>query len=372
MTLALNAIRAPKRLIITVAAEPVYNVLNSMAVMSLLDDNPGVSSWLVETRDAMKPFELEHLRLVFWGFGLEGLVNAVEHGAATENFPAYLKALRSLDANALRDSLLYWLVHSPHLSLNPDAPECPIPDLGRLLDDRAYYVDFLRARNFKVLDKSMIQRTFELFNDPPELQDFIVKQLMYFWSRHFSREWARVHPILEASVAALAQIDTTESTFFEAAQAITGRDLRTLFDAEALMTFREIRFIPSRHNGPYIVYFGDDETLNITFGARTPAGTQSGRASLDNAELLRRLDALADETRLDILRTLKERGELGTAEIMDIFDLNKSAASRHLKLLRANELISERREADNKTKFYSINATHFRETIRALETLFIE
>jgi DNA-binding transcriptional ArsR family regulator len=195
---------------------------------------------------------------------------------------------------------------------------------------------------------------------------------MYFWSRHFSREWARVHPILEASVAALAQIDTTESTFFEAAQAITGRDLRTLFDAEALMTFREIRFIPSRHNGPYIVYFGDDETLNITFGARTPAGTQSGRASLDNAELLRRLDALADETRLDILRTLKERGELGTAEIMDIFDMNKSAASRHLKLLRANELISERREADNKTKFYSINAAHFGETIRALETLFVE
>ena len=48
--------------------------------------------------------------------------------------------------------------------------------------------------------------------------------------------------------------------------------------------------------------------------------------------LLARLEALADPTRLRLLRLL-ERHELGVVELMDVLQLPQSTVSRHLKLL---------------------------------------
>ncbi|MGG4108093.1 metalloregulator ArsR/SmtB family transcription factor [Paenibacillus lautus] len=68
--------------------------------------------------------------------------------------------------------------------------------------------------------------------------------------------------------------------------------------------------------------------------------------------------ALADETRLDIIRTLYANGkEMNCGEVMLIRDTSKSNTSYHLRTLREAKLIKVRKEAQ--TKYMSIDIETF-------------
>lgn len=68
--------------------------------------------------------------------------------------------------------------------------------------------------------------------------------------------------------------------------------------------------------------------------------------------------ALADETRLDIIRTLyANRKEMNCGEVMQIRDTSKSNTSYHLRTLREAKLIKVRKEAQ--TKYMSIDIETF-------------
>ncbi|MEM1416863.1 MAG: metalloregulator ArsR/SmtB family transcription factor [Myxococcota bacterium] len=54
--------------------------------------------------------------------------------------------------------------------------------------------------------------------------------------------------------------------------------------------------------------------------------------------------ALADETRVRILRVLQELGELCVCDVECGLDITQSRASRHLTILRQAGLVSDRRE----------------------------
>lgn len=54
--------------------------------------------------------------------------------------------------------------------------------------------------------------------------------------------------------------------------------------------------------------------------------------------------ALADETRLRVLRLLQELGELCVCDVEAGLDITQSRASRHLNLLRQVGLVADRRE----------------------------
>jgi DNA-binding transcriptional ArsR family regulator len=204
----------------------------------------------------------------------------------------------------------------------------------------------------------------ELLNDPSRLQEALVDLLDTLWFDYFKPEWEVVRPGLESVVRAMSAVALDTLPLYEAMQAVTGRDLRGIFDDEELATFERIEFIPSKHNGPYISWFGNAHTLWIAYGARMPAADL-----VDTDQLLNYLNALGDATRLNILKALREQGELSTQQIMDLFDLNKSAASRHLRQLRANELIVEHREPDNKTKIYSLHSDTIAEVIKNIAQL---
>lgn len=68
--------------------------------------------------------------------------------------------------------------------------------------------------------------------------------------------------------------------------------------------------------------------------------------------------ALADETRLDIIRTLyTNKKEMNCGEVMYIRDTSKSNTSYHLRTLREAKLIKVRKEAQ--TKYMSIDIETF-------------
>lgn len=55
--------------------------------------------------------------------------------------------------------------------------------------------------------------------------------------------------------------------------------------------------------------------------------------------------ALADPTRRQILQELKS-GEMAAGEIVELFDISGPAVSRHLAILKAADLVTERREGN--------------------------
>ncbi|CAN5950767.1 unnamed protein product [Sphagnum jensenii] len=59
--------------------------------------------------------------------------------------------------------------------------------------------------------------------------------------------------------------------------------------------------------------------------------------------------ALADPTRRDILKALKDN-DRRAGEIVEMFTISAPAVSRHLSILKAAELVSERRESNHLAK----------------------
>jgi DNA-binding transcriptional ArsR family regulator len=235
----------------------------------------------------------------------------------------------------------------------------------RLLTDQAIYAKFADAccEKFPEAHRGVIADEFALLNDPPRMQALIVEHLRWMWDHLLAEEWQRVQPMLYESVAAFETMDFSNMTAYEAIRAVTTRDMRGRFD-EKLEDADTIVFIPSAHIGPYVVTTKIGTTIYMVFGARLPRGWQTPSSALSRSELLIRLNALADDTRLRILELLTKNEELCAQDIIEQLNLSQSSISRHLSQLSANGFITERRR--EVAKCYSLNTDRVVDTLRTL------
>lgn len=358
----------PEPVIGVVALEPVYSILMSMAALRDPDHYGGLDEWVTNTVAVLDPSLLEQHRLLFGWIWLDALTNAVERGPATETFEAYVDNLAKQDPVALRDKLLYWVTHATHARLMYDCPLQPDPDLNAILADLQQFLQFfdrMALAKAKLPDPKTIHA---LYNEPTRLQEKLVTHLQTLWAVAVAEEWNRIEPRLQATVDAFQQLPLSGLTILEAMQTVTGRDLRPVFRLEELLNYRHVRFIPQIHNGPYILWYGDEKELRIGFSAHEPPTHASTGLRFDQATMVNRFKALADENRLRILGALSEAGELSTQDVIDLFRLDKSAASRYLRQLVATSLIEERREAGAK-KIYQLNPQAVNEIVGMLNGL---
>ncbi|MGY4025555.1 ArsR/SmtB family transcription factor [Aeromonas rivuli] len=79
------------------------------------------------------------------------------------------------------------------------------------------------------------------------------------------------------------------------------------------------------------------------------------------------LKALANERRLFILCQLLDK-ELSVGELNEVLGLSQSALSQHLAVLRRDELVETRKEAQ--TVYYSLRSHEVREMIGLLHKLY--
>ncbi|NLC77147.1 MAG: winged helix-turn-helix transcriptional regulator [Clostridia bacterium] len=75
------------------------------------------------------------------------------------------------------------------------------------------------------------------------------------------------------------------------------------------------------------------------------------------------LKALADPTRRDIIKLLKEK-DMTAGEIADCFTISKPSISHHLSILKQAGLIIDERQGQN--IYYSLNTSVMEELIRWL------
>jgi DNA-binding transcriptional ArsR family regulator len=111
------------------------------------------------------------------------------------------------------------------------------------------------------------------------------------------------------------------------------------------------------------------ENFYIYFGAHLPEGTETRIPELDRAEIVAKLSALADETRLHILQMIGEKGQMRSQEIMEATGLSQPSVSRYLSQLTATGYLQERRE--NGAKVYILNTDRLEKTLKAVNAFLL-
>jgi ArsR family transcriptional regulator len=352
-------ILAPERTRVRISAEPVANTLNSLFLLSQIHQLSGLDEWITQTAQAMSPELYERHRVIF-----QGLYFALSHDGTSETFEQYIDRLEKRDPKALRNRVL-----EAYLTLEPcdDRPDPGITQVEEILTSEQAFIDFLYIKfDPEKIDEPIERQSYRLLTHPNEMKQAIVEHLQTMWADFLQTEWLRTQPLVEESVEMLSEIDLGGKTDAEIAQLITGKereDWDRHFEAP-----RELTFVPSPHAGPYVNFLKNENQLWVLFGLRVPEGSTGGSLDLSNAELLVRLEALADTTRLKILETVRANGEVCSQELIDILDLSQSSVSRHLRQLTASGYLIERRTESGKC--YSINADRLKDTAASLERIF--
>jgi ArsR family transcriptional regulator len=357
-------ISAPAETAIEIGLEPAHNGLYSLILLSRVDELSGLDDWVTRTASALTPEQQHTHRLVFLG-----LYYSLMPTRRFPSFTAYVDDLAAQPPVALRDRVLGAYARVPILSekarsWTPLDESIPMPDPTPLLASREAFIAYLRERFApEHIDVAIESEAHALLNDPPAMQQLIVSHLRRMWADTLAAEWQRLTPMLQACVDAFKQIELDGRTILDTARLVLGREPNE-YCKSALEQAEQVIFVPSGHLGPYHGHFKTGRVYWQLFGARLPAGAQTTSPELSRSELLSRLTAVADDTRLRILQLLAEQGEMCSPDIMRRLDLSQSAASRHLQLLSATGYLVERwREG---AKCYSLNPERIDDTMRSL------
>jgi DNA-binding transcriptional ArsR family regulator len=349
---------------LTIALEPARNVLASMLMLAKDEDLPGITNWIQETRKKMSADEMFLHKLVVLGF-----YHVVSVEESWNSFPDYLAHLSKMEPVAMRAKMLdaYAGMSTKHIESN--AAATPV-DWDMVLGSAENYVNFLIARfGEEHVDKEIETRAYEYVIDPPAMKSLIINYLQKAWDERFRAEWERVQGVLQESVQAFQSTDFARMERLEAARFITGQDLAEETWKPALEKARRVIFIPCAHIGPYVSRLPDMNSLIVIFGARTPDNAAVRIPDLDRADIIARLSALADETRLQILQMIRDNGEMRAQEIMETTGLSQPSISRYLGQLTATGYLQERRV--NGAKAYVLNRDRITKTLKAVSAFLL-
>ena len=352
-------IRTASRTMIRFALEPAHNIIQSMMILNKINRLSGYSQWIVDTAASLTPEQAHNNLLV-----LEGLHYAVQPQQSWSSFPAYIDYLAQKEPTELRDAILTKYINLPCKIENEPSPFSHPTDMLATLGT---FIDYLQSRfNDSHINIALETEAYALLKDPPNMQQLIISHLREMWLDFFAAEWDNNVPMLQTSVNAFQQLDLQALSPLEAAQRVIGQPVppkwHQMLDTAEL---DRIVFVPSVHLGPYWGIFKDGREAYLLYGARLPEGATISSPELNRSELLMRIGAMADDTRLHILHILSGTGELCSKDIMMELGLSQSATSRHLKQLTATGYLDEKWR--DGAKCYSLSETRIKSTLSAIE-----
>ncbi|HRE46157.1 MAG TPA: metalloregulator ArsR/SmtB family transcription factor [Aggregatilineales bacterium] len=352
---------APQVVTVDFDLAPTLNIVDSMVSLIRVEHQASFSEWVVKTAAAFSPEQRYTHKLIFWG--LANLFYETDP-RAFPNFPAFLDHWRTLDPVTMRDDLVAKII-SYQAKLADMGIDATPPTAEALIADRAVYLDWVRHfYQEEEMDVAYETDLHALLANPQKMHKLMVDHMTLMWETVMRPEWERVEPSLRATISAFEKLDFTGMTAQEAIRVVTGREVPFKW-GDKLNHVERITFIPSPHLGPFLVIFASqDPHVRILFGARMPKENLTPPSALGRSELLVRLNALADDTRLRILELLTQEQEICAQDIISRLDLSQSSASRHLSQLAATGYITERRR--DVAKCYSLNGERIEETNSAL------
>jgi len=350
-----------------VMIEPAINAFGSMLLISKAEDEPGIHEWVTKTRLQMSSEERFRHKLVTIGFHY-----AILPQRTGITFETYLDNLEATSPSGFRDRLLN--AYS-EICLTGPKDQMPQVDWDEVLSSAENYVEFLRSRfGDELTDEEVETRAYQYVIDPAALKQLVTGHIRWFWKNYLQAEWTRVRPMLEESAKAFNQIDYSDMKREEIVEFVTGKDVSSDAKlaskwANEFQSAKELIFVPNAHIGPYIHTAKVGNSFYIYFGAHLPEGSDVRVPELDRAEIVSRISALADDTRLQILQMIAETGEMRSQEIMEAINLSQPSVSRYLSQLTAAGYLQERRA--NGAKAYVLNKDRIEKTLKAVSAFLL-
>ncbi|HSJ86693.1 MAG TPA: ArsR family transcriptional regulator [Anaerolineales bacterium] len=347
-----------------VRLEPAFNAFGSMFLLAHGEDEPGIHEWITKTRLQMSPEERARHKLV-----VIGLHYAVLPRRTDVSFESYLEDLEATPPSELRDRLLsayagICLTAGLQQNINSEVA------WDDVLSSAKNYVEFLRSRfGDELTDEEMESRAYQYVIDPAALKQLVTGHMRWFWKNYLQAEWNRVRPMLEESARAFNQVDYHGMSRLDIVEFVTGKEVHESKWGDQLQNAKELIFIPNAHFGPYMRATVIEDTFYIYFGAHLPEGSDIRVPELDRAEIVSRISALADDTRLQILQMIAEEGEMRSQEIMEAIKLSQPSVSRYLSQLTAAGYLQERRA--NGAKAYILNKDRIEKTLKAVNAFLL-
>ncbi len=350
---------APSTVTTEFKTDVVTVTLHSFHLIEVVEEYSGFGAWVYDVAQKLTPQERYHHSLVNT---LSELPFATKGIWAT--FEAFLDDVAAIDATQLRDESMFWMKEKASFN-TPDDVLGSVDDFIQFMK-QCFSAKIERGMTF---DEKRWRDMYAYFKNPTLMKSTLLDHLQTMWTRYAKDEWMRHKNELEETVSAYRDIDFSGLTFFEVLEAVTGRDLRgNDYYHETANKIARIIFIPSPHIGPYVALMPttDARTFLLVFGARLPKGLKATSPNLNRSELLIRMSALADDTRLQMLELLVQHGELCAQDFINMLGLSQSSASRHLRQLTASGYIIERRK--EVAKCYNLNRDRIEDTLQALKT----
>lgn len=335
----------PAGMIFESQASPTFALAALLPVVSMPDQYPALPNWVYELCDRLGPEARRDYGLVTVLYFRAYSLFATDE-PQMESAESYLAALSDVSEAEFQERVLRGLV-----SLEGDrSPENrDEPAIRRLLQGVS-----LPVGNESIsLDE---ERATALLMNPAVLKRFIVSNLRRLWHEHLQPHWEKVAPAARQQ-ALLARRHFVLGSAPKVFRAVTGRPFPQAMLAE-MGRIKRIIFSPIPFYGPYCVCSFDPQTGELRAGygvgiqPAVPEAPVGGESTLPGG-LLPVLEALADETRLQILSIIRDRGQGSAQDFINELGLSQPATSRHLRLLETTGLLLVERVEG--IKWYRLN-----------------
>ena len=343
---------------VTFELAPAHNALSSLILLN--ERLSGFGEWVHQTVAELPQDLLQTNELV------AASASIFIDDQSWPNFSAFLDHLDSLDPHEMCKRDVEAMLKTAASYLKDEVTNFPTPqdflaDEGRYLS----YIEKFYSCKDHPFDEARSRREYALLIDPPARKALMVSHLRMMWDRVVADEWEHQLPMLRECVMAFDSLDFAGLSTEEIVQQVVDREIPHEWEG-LFEKLEEVILIPSPHIGPYLLMISQTEkTAKIIFGARMPKGVKIQSPDLNRTELIARMSALANDTRLSILHSLSQEGELGSQDIMNRLDLSQSAASRHLQHLKATGYIVERTRGSS--KYYRLNQDRIDDMFQALK-----
>ncbi len=209
----------------------------------------------------------------------------------------------------------------------------------------------------------------QLQEHPESALERLVTLLERYWSVAFRSEWSRLMPLLLAETRTCAdrqqlglEFASRSGIHLHSDSVIVGTTCRLIERVVPVGT--QVTLSPSSFLWPRVSVESSPPWPFAVFYP-LPRNRQRLRLSAEN-DLLPRLRALADSTRLMIVRLIIERPR-STQELAELVAMSEAAVSQHLRQLRAAGLVTTKREGHY--VLYSIERRSLRRLATALADL---
>jgi DNA-binding transcriptional ArsR family regulator len=209
--------------------------------------------------------------------------------------------------------------------------------------------------------------TVEWCEDPTAARARLTRLLDHYWHTAFGREWIRLSPRLNQGVEAGARVITDRGSVAPGITLTDNAIIATTCPTHVEITVQSgnvVTLSPSAFLWPIVAAEWSEPWPHAIY--YVAADDDAKNAARANAALLPALRALADPTRLAIVRLLQARPRT-TSELAQLITMSDAAISQHLRQLRATSLVASHREGHYVV--YSIDRTRIREVAIALATI---